>query len=450
MEGMTTEHGPLVLYGVKEAGVMFSGKLSRNPYSWNNQAHVLYVDQPRYVGYSVGAGPFVKSSLEAGHDMVTFLRGWRHLFPEHAHRGLILAAESYGGHYIPAWASAILDYNAHASDPLNLVGLAIGNGIVNETVQGATFPEFARRQGLIPKSEILQSSWGAREIMKNYLGYIPNYYDYRLAEQECCGCSSYNYKPWSDWLLREDVTRALNVCGNAGTKAFGDCAAGCINMPEFDRADAFSYSGALGRALDHGVHVTLYYGMQDTACNYVGGYAMASTIEWSGADLFAQMPLEDLMIGGVPTGKFKAAAGLAWVQIENAGHMVPINSPAAASFAIGTLIPGSGAARFVAGRSISALGRAFDAHLVRWLPQLGGRGVPQRGQWAVLGLLCGCSSLALFAAARACPRGSPLALGDTGCSQRRISATWGLLEADEPSAQHCGTDPERATASLSE
>jgi carboxypeptidase C (cathepsin A) len=41
-----------------------------------------------------------------------------------------------GGHYVPAWANAVLDHNAaHADAPLTLQGLMIGNGIVNETVQ---------------------------------------------------------------------------------------------------------------------------------------------------------------------------------------------------------------------------------------------------------------------------------------------------------------------------
>lgn len=339
MEGATTEHGPLVLYGIKDDVKMASGKLSRNPYSWNKRAHVLYVDQPRYVGYSCGTGSFVTSSSDAGRDMVQFLRGWRILFPEHAHRKVILAAESYGGHFVPAWSSAILDYNSGgASDPIRLTGLAIGNGIVNQSVQDRTFPEFARRHGLIPANVSVESSWGAREIMKNYLGYEPNYYDYRLAEQGCCGCSSYNYKPWADWLMREDVVRALNVCGDAGTKAFGGCAAGCIQLPSFDQDDSFGYSAALARALENGIRVTLYYGMQDTACNYVGGYAMATSIEWSGAKQFEETPLEELKVGGLETGSFKSHGGLTWLQVEGAGHMVPINNPAAAASAIDTLI----------------------------------------------------------------------------------------------------------------
>merc|ERR1740121_760683 len=61
--------------------------------------------------------------------------------------------------------------------------------------------------------------------------------------------------------------------------------------------------------------------MQDTACNYVGGFAMAASLPWGVA------------------GKVKASGGLTWLQVEGAGHMTPINNPAAAAYALGTLLP---------------------------------------------------------------------------------------------------------------
>lgn len=44
-EGATTEHGPLVLYDIKEACSSdqcdYTGQLSSNPYAWNAHANVL-------------------------------------------------------------------------------------------------------------------------------------------------------------------------------------------------------------------------------------------------------------------------------------------------------------------------------------------------------------------------------------------------------------------------
>jgi len=341
MEGATTENGPYVLFSSKGNWQSVPGKLSKNPYAWNRKAHVLYVDQPRYVGYSCGTGKYVTSSEEAGKDMVTFLQGWRALFPEHASRDIIIAAESYGGHYIPAWTGAILDHNAAATDTIPLVGLAIGNGIINNTVQNdQTFIEFAHREGIIPKNSSVTSEYKARSLVSETLGYEPNYYDYRLESVGCCGCSSYNYTSWAQWHASDAVTKALNVCGDAGAKAFNGCSAGCVNLPLFDFPDRFDYSGAVSRALSQGIPVTLYYGMQDTACNYVGGYAAASSFQWAGADEFAQAPLEDLPVGG--SSKMQSGGGLTWIQVEGSGHMVPLNDGAAAFFAIDTLVSRDG------------------------------------------------------------------------------------------------------------
>lgn len=339
MEGMTTEHGPLLLLGSKTDPQSSPGRLVHNPYSWNKRAHVLYVDQPRYVGYSCGTGPFISNSMDAGKDMVTFLRGWRLLFPEHAHRSLVLATESYGGHYIPAWSVAISEYNRGASDKFTISGIVIGNGIVNETLQGYSFKEFAKQQALIPENFSSNGVVNIREAIAEKLGYQPNYYDYRLKEMECCGCSSYDYNAWSEFLLRDDVARALHVCGDAGSKAFSNCAAGCISLPEFDADSDFDYSAALGQALSEGIKVTFYFGMRDTACNYLGGFQMASRLDWNGASAFKNAAFQDLQIAGREVGKVKSGGGLTWLQVAGAGHMVPVDDPAAALFALTTVLP---------------------------------------------------------------------------------------------------------------
>jgi carboxypeptidase C (cathepsin A) len=131
---------------------------------------------------------------------------------------------------------------------------------------------------------------------------------------------------------------SLGICGQSGQDAFSGTAGGCITIPNFDARDTFDYSGALGKALDSGIPVTLYYGKTDTACNYVGGYAMASTLPWKGSVAFTETPLNNLEIAGAVAGEVKAFGGLTWIQVESAGHMVPLDQPPASLVALNTIL----------------------------------------------------------------------------------------------------------------
>jgi len=277
--------------------------------------------------------------VEAANDFITFYTNWLNLFPEFKGRELIIAGESYGGHYVPAWANAILDYNAHSSVKINFSGVAIGNGCVNDTVQDtAKFVEFQHAHNVIPATSNPKTTATAMSTMNSYLGYTPNYYDYRIQSITCTGCYGYNYSAWAHWFLQDEVEKSLNVCGDAGVDAFAGAAGGCINMGAYDSKDNFDYSGALARTLDSGVPVTLYYGKTDTACNYVGGLAMANTISWTRTAEFAKASMSKMIVGGVEMGQSKSVGGLTFMQLENAGHMVPQDQPAASAMAIDTLV----------------------------------------------------------------------------------------------------------------
>jgi carboxypeptidase C (cathepsin A) len=347
MEGATTEHGPLNLFMMKEScsnggpasKCDYSQQLSSNPYAWNKHSNMLYVDQPKNVGYSFGTGQ-TKSSVEAGEEFVIFLNNWLDLFPEFKGRQVIIAGESYGGHYIPAWSNAIMDYNAKAGvTKIPFAGITIGNGCVNNTVQSTqTYVDYLHEQSLIPASSNPTSKVAANSAVDKQLGYTPNYYDYRLQQVTCSACYSYNYTAWSLWFLKPEVLTALNICGDAGKDAFAGSAGGCISMGAFDSRDNFDYSGALARALDGGIPVVFYYGKTDTACDYKGGMAMAETIPWTGMKSFSNAPLSAWTIADVEAGQIKQFGGLSFIQIENAGHMVPMDQPAASAMVIKTLL----------------------------------------------------------------------------------------------------------------
>lgn len=341
MEGTSTEHGPLNLFDIKEScsngGASskcdYTGQLSTNVYAWNAHANVLYLDQPKNVGFSFGYGKETQSSVESGEEFVVFYNEWLKLFPEFVGRPLIISGESYGGHYIPAWANAILDFNeANPTNNIPLTGVVIGNGCVNDTVQGLTpYVEFQHENNLIPASSNPKTQAAAESAMIKQLGYTPNYYDFRLESVDCDACYSYNYTAWAHWFLQDEVLTALHVCGDAGNDAFAGSAGGCISMGAFDARDTFDYSGALARTLEQKIPVTLYYGKTDTACNYVGGRTLVDTISWAGQSSFSKQSLAPWTIAGAEAGQYKSYDGLTFIQVEDAGHMVPLDQPAASS-----------------------------------------------------------------------------------------------------------------------
>jgi carboxypeptidase C (cathepsin A) len=134
------ENGP---FGFNE-----DGSLKSNPYSWNEISNLLFVDQPIGTGFSYGT-PLteVRSETEVAEDMAIFLRGFVEQNPEYAGRDFFITGESYAGHYVPAIAYYL---STTATDvPLNLKGIAIGNGLTDPYEQYPAYATFSHENGLV-------------------------------------------------------------------------------------------------------------------------------------------------------------------------------------------------------------------------------------------------------------------------------------------------------------
>lgn len=126
-----------------------------NPFSWNNNASLIFIDQPVGVGFSYADyGEHVGRTEEAAKDiaafvaifMETFVRGKRYsahgladatvgLLDKHEHVKFHLAGESYGGRYIPVFAAEVVDMNPRLEKvgitPVPLESVMIGNGLTD-------------------------------------------------------------------------------------------------------------------------------------------------------------------------------------------------------------------------------------------------------------------------------------------------------------------------------
>jgi carboxypeptidase C (cathepsin A) len=99
MVGLFAENGPCTFNNV-------SGPIPvLNPYSWNNVANMLYIDQPIGTGFSYGSdSDDVTSTITAAPFVWKLLQAFYSRFPKYKNHDFGLFTESYGGHYGPEFA----------------------------------------------------------------------------------------------------------------------------------------------------------------------------------------------------------------------------------------------------------------------------------------------------------------------------------------------------------
>jgi cathepsin A (carboxypeptidase C) len=203
MDGLFYEHGPYVFIG---QGL----DLTKNPYSWNTNASVLYLEAPAGVGFSMmgdASNNYTTDQITA-HDnllaLIQFFKG----FYEYRHNSFYISGESYAGIYVPTLALTILSYNAHTQyAPINLVGIAVGNGVTDWTVD--TDPALMK---MLWTHGMLSPYWN-NQLMKN----CDNYNDFSsFACQNVTG------------MIYETIIPDLNIYG-----IYGECFSGPATFQTF-------------------------------------------------------------------------------------------------------------------------------------------------------------------------------------------------------------------------
>jgi len=116
-----------------------------NPHSWNNEANLLYIDQPAGTGFSYGLG-LDHDESEVAEDMYAFLQAFFRAHPEYESNDFFVFGESYAGHYVPAVSHRVWQRNkalAPGVVPINLKGIGIGNGLTEPSIQYRYYKDMA-------------------------------------------------------------------------------------------------------------------------------------------------------------------------------------------------------------------------------------------------------------------------------------------------------------------
>ncbi|KAI1077614.1 putative carboxypeptidase S1 [Whalleya microplaca] len=329
---------------------------SLNPYSFNEYANMLYVDQPIGSGFSFGDNS-VNSTKTVAPIVWNLLQAFYDSFPEYESRDFGIFTESYGGHTGPGFAKHFLDQNnaiargdLHGTE-INLVALGISNGWFDAAIQEKSNIEFAYNNSY---RQLINESYHD-ELLDHYDAKCKPAFDQCAATGTVDACvAAFNtyyteieypltaamstnpnfvladvrlsgLRPPTThvaYLQRPDVQKALgarvNYTDNGGAEGFyktGD--------------DCRSFLSELSTVVQAGVKVLIWTGDADYVSNWLGTLRVADATEWAEQEAFARRTLDPYTLNGVQKGTYKSLNNFSFMRIFEAGHNVPFYQPEA-------------------------------------------------------------------------------------------------------------------------
>ncbi|KAG1339118.1 putative Serine carboxypeptidase-like 26 [Cocos nucifera] len=107
-----------------------------NPYAWNSEANLLFLDSPAGVGFSysnTSSDLYTAGDQRTAIDAYKFLLNWFEWFPQYKYRDFYIAGESYAGHYVPQLSQIVYRKNKGIENPIiNFKGFMVGNGVTED------------------------------------------------------------------------------------------------------------------------------------------------------------------------------------------------------------------------------------------------------------------------------------------------------------------------------
>ena len=343
-----------------------------NKYSWTNNANMFWVDQPPGTGFSEGDAD--SGEEEVANDMLGFLIALFDALPQY-NRNFYVFGESYAGHYIPAITHKIFVYNSQNPSPkIDLKGMGIGNGLTDPSEQYKWYPKMAYNSTTAPQV-VTEEEYNEMEssvemctrlidlcnqfdgqnptcfasmiycnmkLMKPYQDHGMNPYDMRQKCEKPPLCYDFSE---IDKFLNDPVTKKTLKADPSITWQQCNFQVNLQFMFDFMK----NYHTLIPPILESGenIRVLIYVGDQDYICNWIGNKEWVLNLDWKGKDQFGQ--LEDKLYidnNGGEVGKIRSYGGLTFLQVFQAGHMVPMDQPEKSLFMFEQFIFGKMGADF--------------------------------------------------------------------------------------------------------
>ncbi|KDE08187.1 hypothetical protein MVLG_01666 [Microbotryum lychnidis-dioicae p1A1 Lamole] len=329
-----------------------------NPYSWNSNANMIFLDSPAKVGFSKAREPG-GTSREAAEDIYAFMQLFYQVFPRFAMRDFILAGESYAGMYIPQVASVIVQKNklvdGASSNTIHvpLVSMAIGNGFVEIVTAIRGQVDFACGKGVgasIYNASTCNVLYSQAKICGDLVATCrqePTQQTCFQAENAClklgqpweygelnpydvtkkCDRSLSKDGPFcykeAFWILAylnrpeiraelglDDKVKPFELCSTSVYKAFAQNGDWVVNTP-----------AVLSDLLEAGIKLLLYVGVNDYVCNFLANRYWITAMQWSGQDQYSKAPFHEFILpDGKVVGMTKSSGPLTYLEVEGAGQ----------------------------------------------------------------------------------------------------------------------------------
>eukprot|EP01083_Nonionella_stella_P262424 892368_1 len=383
LDGLLYEQGSIHVYD--------NATLWNNPYSWNLNTSVIYMEAPICVGFSYqdGVTNCQSSDNATAEDNYHALLDFFKKFPMYQKNKFYVTGESYGGIYVPTLTLRILQGNAKGEGTkINLSGFAVGNGVTKDSTMDEGLQWFYYHHGFFSESEwdTMQKACCTGSYTRKTCDFSGGSAACRTAvnnaNAKCChDLNPYNiygecFRTPEPGIIDEDAYTRLDESNQLyswdkyirhmryikgeqwyenNLKGVPPCldakgATTYLNEPKVKAAlhvkTSITWSICSNHlnyrsqyrdltdtykaifSMDSNVYATVYNGDTDTACNFLGDEWFVDDLGLTAQNTWREWFITDTN-GQQVGGWTKDFARLHFVTVRGSGHMVPQYKPAA-------------------------------------------------------------------------------------------------------------------------
>ncbi|KAG8874769.1 hypothetical protein FRB98_008234 [Tulasnella sp. 332] len=320
---------------------------------------VLYIDQPIGAGFSHGTQN-ADSSKSAARKIWVMLQTFFETYPQYEGRELILATESYGGHYGPEFVTYFDAQNKQIrlgrlkGEVITVSALMLNNGWIDPLTQYASYPRFAahppgytpfisdavfhqatksmrEKDGCGDKVKACNAAGGSNNACHDAFQFCSNFvygpslgnrdpYDIRSAFPDPLPPSEYN-----SYLQQPSVQKAIGA-----EVKYAECSGPVFDNFVVEGDFTRTQLPHLGALANTKLKILIWYGDADYIANWVGGLALTREMEWYGKHKFGKTPFKGVWISGIGhVGEVINVDNFSFLRVFKAGHEVPFYQPEA-------------------------------------------------------------------------------------------------------------------------